>query len=84
MTAAAFVVLSYLVMTQFNSQKVPDAIENPLLSATISTEEELFSALLASTQWSAPSDRFLKKVPQMQVWGLPTLDIRLPNSTEGS
>lgn len=82
--AAALVFLSFFVTTQFNSQKAPEAFEEPLLSVIISTEDELFSALLASTQWSAPSDRFLKKTPQMKIWGTPTLEIHSPDSTEGS
>ncbi|XOV82009.1 MAG: hypothetical protein ACFHXK_14210 [bacterium] len=81
LAAAGAVVLCLYVVTQINPQKVHMVYDEPLFTAKVTSDDSLFSALLVSTHWSAPSDRFLKQTPPMKIWGTPTLEIRPPDST---
>lgn len=80
-SAAALVLVGTIFLVQFETGR--DSFENqqPLVSAIVTPDDELFKALIKSTHWIAPSDRFLKQPPQLNVWGLPALNIQSPGSS---
>lgn len=78
--AVGFLLTLGIAGTLINAPAI-DEQETPL-RIVLDRNDELFQALLSSTQWSAPSDIFLKIQPNSAVWGMPTLNIRTPVNVE--
>jgi hypothetical protein len=79
--ATALLLMCTLVLVQFKPSTGPVEYQQPLLSAIAMPDDELFKALIQSTQWVAPSDQFLQQQPQLKVWGLPALNVQSPGSS---
>lgn len=77
---AGFLLTLGIVGTLFNAPEINEQASP--LSISIDRNDELFQALISSTQWSAPSDIFLKNQPKSAVWGMPTLNIRTTVNAE--